>query len=59
MLGAIWRALVGRFTVCHHKWVIFKEMKLWDGVKNDIPIGTIYVMRCEHCGEITKKTVTT
>jgi hypothetical protein len=44
------------FGACDHKWVIIKEIEMYSeysaarGV--DVPIGTKYVLQCEHCGDL-------
>lgn len=58
MLGFLWRMLVGRFKsapACEHKWKMEHEYNIVDEYER--VKGSRFVLRCEKCGEITKRNV--
>lgn len=45
---------------CKHEWEIIDEKILMPGdtyQANALPVGHQYVLRCKHCGKITKSEV--
>lgn len=40
---------------CEHKWAELDVIKVFEGGAR--PVERIYVLRCEHCGDIRKRRV--
>lgn len=43
------------FTGCGHKWKIIDTIKVFERGHNERPIGTKYILQCEHCGNVKSK----
>lgn len=48
--------------LCDHRWVIIQTITMYSEIprtlyeaERAIPIGTKYVLQCEHCGNIKSK----
>lgn len=49
------RKLLG---LCVHEWEIFHKVLLWDDyTSTKYPVGTLYHLKCKHCGNIKSKRV--
>lgn len=35
MIGWLWRVLVGRFSICEHKWKVVSQTVIYDRVDSD------------------------
>jgi hypothetical protein len=50
MIGWLWRMVIGRFTTCHHRWMVRES------ITGNYVIGNgtrrFYVLRCEKCGDM-------
>jgi hypothetical protein len=42
-------------TSCRHNWEVLSRGQIFDGEKNQRPIGHYYHMKCKKCGRIKKK----
>lgn len=41
---------------CFHKWNIIERMNIVNK-SGDIPDGYIYILQCEHCGEVKRRKI--
>ena len=50
-----------RRGVCDHKWEIINEVKVQGERKDDmgqyVIYAVVYILQCEHCGNIKKKRI--
>ena len=52
MLGWLYRMIVGRFSTCEHKWVVLKEVALYEDSLSAAPCGVRYELQCSKCGDL-------
>lgn len=61
MILWLWRLIVGTYR-CRHRWKTVNDDPLKIIRKSttgtEVLRGRVYQMQCEHCGEITSRTVT-
>jgi len=58
MLGWLYRMIVGRFTSCSHKWVIYKTIQIFSSNQDreaNIPCRHDYMLLCSKCGILEYK----
>lgn len=54
-MGSFIKWLIG-FPWCAHKWAVQKEIKVYeDDRPNTRPVGSVFLMQCEKCGELKSK----
>jgi hypothetical protein len=56
MIMWIWRLIFGK-PLCVHKWKIIREANMTPRGPETCVIGMVYVLQCEHCGDIKDKTI--
>jgi len=57
MLGWLYRALVGSFSSCNHKWKVIRTIQVARASDDDELLGYQYTQECEHCGKLKKTTI--